>query len=87
MPHKTSRQIGLGAVVGYFSAFFAIIVANFFIPNGFDRTLHTVKMLGAFSVLATDFAMAAFLLGWLPSMFVFGIYCFLMNSNARHNQR
>lgn len=57
-----------GAIFGHIMAFISIFIANFFIPDGLDRTIKTLAREGLMNLLLMDFVVAFILGGW-----VFGI--------------
>jgi hypothetical protein len=76
------KGILYGALAGQLASFVSLTIANFFIPNGVDRTMRSFRLFGVVDVLLLDFWVAFILGGWLIGGILFLIYGLLARKFA-----
>ena len=61
-----SKQLVLGAIIGYFISVVALFITNYFaFPDGAERLSNSVENFGISALLITSFARAFILGGWV----------------------
>lgn len=72
----------IGCLTGYCISLFSIFVANFFIPNGIERTIKTIDQLGLLNAVAMDFIVSFLIGGWLIGGIAFSAFKYMVNRHG-----